>query len=302
MGTVSRSSAISIMQAIVNYRPDLIVSVHPLVQQPTLYALRRLQATIPYTIVVTDLASVHPLWFHPAAARCFVASETAFQAGRAAGLSLDQLRLYGLPVRPIFADPARPKTELRAELGMDLTRPAALLVGGGEGIGRVADIAQAVAAALGRPSAPAGQLAIICGRNRRLLTALQQEAWPIPVSIKGFVGNMSDWMAASDCIITKAGPGTIAEALIRELPIILSGFIPGQEEGNVPFVLDNEVGVLALEPEDIARRVCAWFGPERDEMARLAANAKRLGNPRSTHQIVHELASLITAPSPSTGN
>ena len=44
----------------------------------------------------------------------------------------------------------------------------------------------------------------------------------------GFVTNMAEWMTASDVIVTKAGPGTIAEALICGLPIILNGFIPCQ--------------------------------------------------------------------------
>lgn len=39
---------------------------------------------------------------------------------------------------------------------------------------------------------------------------------------------MVKWMGGCDCIITKAGPGTIAEALIRGLPIILNDYIPGQ--------------------------------------------------------------------------
>ncbi|HXF60219.1 MAG TPA: glycosyltransferase, partial [Caldilineaceae bacterium] len=174
-------------------------------------------------IVVTDLTSVHPLWYHREARRCFVASEAAYQAGLEAGMSRAQLRLYGLPVRPIFAEPPRPKAELRAELGMHPALPAALLVGGGEGIGRVAEIAKETAAALAQGDrssgqSPAGQLVIICGRNRRLQSALEQVEWPIPVQVRGFVSNMSDWMAACDCIVTKAGPGTIAEALIRGCP------------------------------------------------------------------------------------
>ncbi len=60
-------------------------------------------------------------------------------------------------------------------------------------------------------------MVIVCGRNRRLQTSLVNEPWTIPVQVHGFVNNMSDWMGASDCIVTKAGPGTIAESLIREL-------------------------------------------------------------------------------------
>jgi 1,2-diacylglycerol 3-beta-galactosyltransferase len=104
---------------------------------------------------------------------------------------------------------------------------------------------------------------------------------------------MSDWMSASDCIVTKAGPGTIAESLIRGLPILLSGYIPGQEEGNVPYVVDNKVGVFASEPAAIGLHIARWFGPDRTKLARMAENTKRLANPNSTENIVADLAKLI---------
>jgi 1,2-diacylglycerol 3-beta-galactosyltransferase len=281
------------MEMFIHYKPDLVVSVHPLVQEFSLHALERLQLDIPYAIVVTDLATVHPLWFHPEAARCYVASDNAFQAGLEAGLAAGQLRMYGLPVRPVFSQPARPRAELRAELGMDANLPAVLLVGGGDGIGRVAVIARAIGRKLGTRSRPIGQMVIVCGRNKRLLNTLNEEPWTIPVKVNGFVNNMSDWMAASDCIVTKAGPGTIAESLIRGLPILLSGYIPGQEEGNVPYVVDNQVGLFATKPAAIASQVARWFGSERAALARMTENAKRLANPHSTENIVADLASLI---------
>ena len=288
-----RLSATSIMEMFVHYQPDLIVSVHPLVQELALHALERLRANVPYAIVVTDLATVHPLWFHPDATRTYVASKSAYRTGIAAGLSQDQLRLYGLPVRPIFSQPTRPRAELRAELGMDADLPAVLLVGGGDGIGRVAVIARAVGKRLGARGVRAGQMVIVCGRNKRLQHTLAAEPWTIPVQVHGFVNNMSDWMSASDCIVTKAGPGTIAESLIRGLPILLSGYIPGQEEGNVPYVLDNKVGVFASEPAAIASQVARWFGSERAALAKMAENARQLANPDSTENIVTDLANLI---------
>jgi 1,2-diacylglycerol 3-beta-galactosyltransferase len=293
LGATARLSSSDLLSAIVRHRPDLIVSVHPLVQELTFYALKRLGVKIPYAIVVTDLASLHPLWFHPQADRCFVASRTAYDTGLAAKMRPDQLRLYGLPVRPVFAQPVRPRAELRAALGMDLNLPAVLLVGGGDGIGRVAIIARTMARTLGAYGAPLGQMVVICGRNRRLQRALESEEWPIPVRVQGFVTNMSDWMGASDCIVTKAGPGTIAEALIRGLPILLSGYIPGQEKGNVPFVVDNAVGVFAKPPNEIAAQVARWFGRDRAALQTLSDNAQALANPQSTYKIVAELAEMI---------
>ena len=293
MALTAELSITPLMSALLHFQPDLVVSVHPLVQDLALPALARLGSDVPYAIVVTDLASIHPLWFHPHAQVCFVASESALEAGVACGMRPEQLRLTGLPVRPVFATTPRPRAELRAELGMDPDLPAALLVGGGDGVGRVAAIARTVGRMLANGDQPRGQIAVICGRNRRLQATLAKEDWSIPVQIRGFVTNMSDWMAASDCIVTKAGPGTIAESLIRGLPILLSGYIPGQEEGNVPYVIDNQVGLYSEASRVIAEHIRRWFDPTCDEMSEMAARARALANPRSTYDIVNELASLL---------
>jgi 1,2-diacylglycerol 3-beta-galactosyltransferase len=286
-------TAHSVKRAFTAYAPDLIISVHALANDMAVQALARMERRIPFTIVVTDLATAHPLWFHPASARCYVASDEAYQRGRRVGLKAEQLRLYGLPIRPAFAQPLRPKASLRQEFGLDLQLPAALLMGGGEGIGPVAEVAQAVARRLAQGGRPSGQLVVVCGRNRRLQEELAAQAWPIPIHVKGFLENVHEWMGACDCIITKAGPGTIAEALICGLPILLSSYIPGQEEGNIPFVVNNEVGAYSGDPQQIAELVWRWFGPEQAARLRMAENARKLGHPQATLQIVESLAELL---------
>lgn len=87
------------------------------------------------------------------------------------------------------------------------------------------------------------QVVVICGKNQVVKRQLEAEEWPenVRVVVNGFVTNMDEWMGAVDTLVTKAGPGTIAEATIRGLPVMLSGFLPGQEEGNVPYVVDGEM-------------------------------------------------------------
>ena len=59
----------------------------------------------------------------------------------------------------------------------------------------------------------------------------------------GFVNNMAEYMVAADILITKACPGTIVEAASIGLPVLLTSYLPGQEEGNVDFVVE-----INLEP------------------------------------------------------
>ncbi len=289
----SRWAEQGVRQAFAQYKPDLIISVHPLFQLVSLWVLDKMPKRIPFVTVVTDLSTAHPLWLNPGVDACYVASDYTYQMALQRGLTPAQLHLFGLPIRPAFARPTRSKLELRRDLGMDPELPAALLIGGGEGVGPVAEIAEQVTQQLSAGGKAGGQLVIVAGRNRAMQERLAAQQWPIPTVINGFVDNMPDWMAACDCIVTKAGPGTIAEALISGLPIILSGFIPGQEEGNVPFVVDRGVGAYNPKPAAIATIVASWFGPERKRLAEMAARAKALGHPQATFDIVQSIVGLL---------
>ncbi len=273
-----------------DHRPHVIISVHPFMQHIFLRMLEEEGTSIPFTTVVTDLASFHHGWFHARAERCFVASEAAAATAGRHGLLARQVRLLGLPVRPAFAGSLPDKETARVRLGLADTGFTVLLLGGGEGMGPVAAIARAVAGRLAEAGKSA-QLVVICGRNERLRRGLQRSEWPVPVQVCGFVDNMQEWMAASDCVITKAGPGTIAEALICGLPILLSGFIPGQEEGNVSYVVENGAGAYCDTPDGIAAIVSGWAGGK--ELTPMAARARQLGRPRAAYDIVDEIVELI---------
>lgn len=135
-------------------------------------------------------------------------------------------------------------------------------------------------------------MVVICGRNAKLAKKLSSQTYPFKVIVNGFVNNMSEWMAASDCLVTKAGPGTIAEALIRGVPLLLNGCVPCQEEGNIPFVVDNRVGQYCTKPKGIADIVAGWLGPDRTELEAMAVRCKALGRPNATFRIVEDLAAM----------
>ncbi|KAJ0745635.1 putative monogalactosyldiacylglycerol synthase [Helianthus annuus] len=103
---------------------------------------------------------------------------------------------------------------------------------------------------------------------------------------------MQKWMGAYDCIITKAGPGTIAEALIRGLPIILNDYIPGQEKGNVPYVVGNGAGVFTRSPKETTQIVAGWFSTNSDELKKMSENGLKLAQPEAVFDIVRDIHDL----------
>ena len=290
--TAARALSHSVERAFVEYQPDLVISVHPLAQHVSLRALKRLRLAIPFVTVITDLATMHPAWFHPDVQLCFVPTAEAYQTAQKYKLSGDQLRNFGLPLRPAFAALPERGLDLRRRLQMDGDLPAALVYGGGESAGKVTDIVEALDRQFGGAYAR-GQMVVVCGRDGKLQRVLAAREWSVPVRTLGYVDNMHEWMTACDCIVTKAGPGAIAESLACALPIALSGFIPGQEAGNVPFVINHGVGVYSDQPAQIASTVSYWFGEGRSDLQAMSTRAVELSNPRATFDIVAEIARLF---------
>ena len=129
-------------------------------------------------------------------------------------------------------------------------------------------------------------LIIVCGRNQRLKATLEACKWENPTRIYGFTRDMPDFMRAADFIVTKAGPGTIAEALNARLPIILYSKLPGQEDGNVTFVEEEGAGVWAPKPQGVVRALTRWIS-RPVERQKVIENCLRAGKPEAARTIAH---------------
>jgi 1,2-diacylglycerol 3-beta-galactosyltransferase len=264
---------------------DMIVSLHPLANDPFLHALGKNRP--PFITVVTDLVTTHTLWYHKDTDLCLVPTEAAQQRALQAGLSPDQVRLVGLPVADRFCQPVGDPTALREKLGWPIDPPVVLLVGGGDGMGPIEKTALAIAAA----NLPI-TLVIIAGRNQELKQRLEAREWPIMTKIYGFVHEMPDFMRAANILVTKAGPGTITEALNAGLPIILYSRLPGQEDGNVDYVISEGVGIWAPKTSYIVSAIRAWITHPRQ--LELAAEACSMAaRPEAAREIAHILANRL---------
>jgi 1,2-diacylglycerol 3-beta-galactosyltransferase len=269
---------------------DVIVSTHPLTNHYVAWALRRLARPTPTLTLVTDPVSVHPFWLSPQVDCCLVGTREARCKALACGLREEQVRVTGLPVNPNFAEGLLEQEKARRALGWATDRPAVLIVGGGEGMGRLYQTARAIDA-----TCPGIQLAVVAGRNRRLQQRLERTAWCLPTYIYGLVHHtreMPRLMSAADLLITKAGPGSLHEAFLAGLPLILSGAVPGQEEGNVRLVVEGGAGVWAPHPAQAAALVARWTGAETGLLAHLAARSRALARPGAANAVAEEIWQL----------
>jgi 1,2-diacylglycerol 3-beta-galactosyltransferase len=269
-------------------QPDVVASVHPAFNHLGVWTLRRMGWHIPFVTVVTDLVRAHPLWLCPQVDLCLTPTQAARQDALRAGLPPDKTHVAGLPVSLKFSQPQPPRPQARAALGLRPDAPLVLLMGGGEGMGHLYDIARAIAGA----RLPA-QMAVVAGRNEKLRRRLEAVAWEMPTRVTGFVTNVPQWMAAADVLITKAGPGILSEAFISGLPLVLSGAIPGQEAPNVGYVVRHGAGIAETAPARIADWLAQRFQPGDETLARMADAARRLARPDAALHIARQVAALL---------
>jgi len=106
----------------------------------------------------------------------------------------------------------------------------------------------------------------------------------------GFVKNMAEYMVAADVLISKAGPGTISEAAALSLPVMLTSFLPGQEEGNVDYVVDGGFGSFCQDSDTqaVAEEVALWLNDEL-KLKEMSEAAKKAGRPHAARDIVKQI-------------
>ena len=299
----------SFKTAIAERMPDMVVSVHPLCQyMPTriiseinkeLKAIDPSRAPVKFCTVVSDLIDCHQTWFSADADAIFVPTQEVYDlcVSGCEGVDGRQVKIHGLPIRPAFWNPTTAtKESMRSKLGLANMRTV-MLMAGGDGVGALVDIVTKVASKVSG-STPT-QLVVICGKNEAMVADLTNPSrvWPTGVSVvvKGFVDNVDELMAASDILVTKAGPGTIAEAMILGLPLVLSTFLPGQEAGNVPYVVNGGFGLYGNEDSECIAECVQTLLSDETRLARMSKIAKDKSLPKATLAIAKDVAALVKA-------
>jgi 1,2-diacylglycerol 3-beta-galactosyltransferase len=265
-----------VTEAVAGWDPAAIVSFHPLTGHAAVRARDAAAPGAPVVTVVTDLGPPHATWTWPRADRTVPAAAA------------------GVPVGPrSAAAPPGPaeRAALRGRLGHPGARFLVVAAGGAEGAGRLARRAAAIARRL-----PDVEVAVICGRNRRLRRRLDKLAARRGgrLSVHGFVTDMAAWLRAADVVVTKAGPGTIAEAACCGAAMLLTCRLPGQERGNPGQVTAAGAGMYLPR----TGRLVAGVARLRDDAAALAAMraaSARLARPDAAAGIAAVVAGLAGA-------
>ncbi len=240
----------NIARALQTTQPEVVVVVHPLVLRLICAARRTYKLPFRIITVVTDLVTLHASWTHPGVDLCLVPTNEAFGLMQRRGQLTEQMLRTGFPVHPKFTRCDYTRHAARRELGLAEDRFTVLVTSGGVGSGHLGDMVLELERVY-----PDKQLLVVTGKNRALYEELRAQRRNPHSHIYGFVHNMEVLMAASDVVITKAGPGTLMEALVMRRPVIVTEAVGTQERGNIDFVLNHELGLFCPTIDRIVEAV-----------------------------------------------
>jgi hypothetical protein len=274
------------------YPADALISVIPHFNRQIAESWSSVYPGRPFVTIITDIADFPPrFWIEPIADQIVIAgSERAVQQARQLGKTEKNLfQASGMILRPEFyVEQKETPLTIRQDLGLDSGLPTAIVLFGGYGSNVIYDIVQQLDAA----RAPL-QMILVCGKNEKLAARLRARKWNLKLHIVGFTREVNRLMHAADFLIGKPGPGSIAEAMISGLPVLVecnSSTLP-QERYNTEWVAGKQVGVVIKSFANVVPAVRQLLEPGR--LAALKQNVAALHN-----RAVFEIADFLSELSP----
>ncbi|MBI3714265.1 MAG: glycosyltransferase [Burkholderiales bacterium] len=280
--SIERWNAAPLLRKIKEFQADAIICTHFLPAEMLARLIAKQELHCPVWVQVTDF-DLHRMWVHQGMTGYFAANEeVAFRMGEQ-GLPVDRVHVTGIPIMPTFTQKLN-RPSCAWEAGLDPDVLTIMMMGGGAGVGNLETMAERLLKLdVGTPF----QLLVLTGKNQQALHALQNLAiaYPGRLSALGFTTRVERLMACADLMITKPGGLTTSECLAMGLPMIVNAPIPGQEERNADYVMEQGAAWKAVDHLALEFRVRELLrNPE--QLQHMRNQAQRIGRPQAAKQVL----------------
>ena len=271
--------------------PALVISLIPNFNRAIFEGLRAAdhcasRPPTPMVTVLTDFADYPPhFWIEPQEQFFVCGSKRAVDQALEMGHTPPHIfQTSGMIVRPEFYQPIELSRDYeRRRLGLKADLPTGLVMFGAFGSRGMIAIAQRVAAARLKT-----QLIFLCGHNHGLRQRLSAMRLPYPHRVEGFTREPHYFMRLADYFIGKPGPGSLSEAWVMGLPVIVerNAWTMVQERYNTELIRQQRLGVVLSSFRDIAQGIAPMLDP--GQLAGFRARVKALNN-----QAVFEIPIIV---------
>lgn len=264
-----------IIKFVKGYSPDVIVATHIFTAGIITNLWHRLPPVKTFGII-TDF-TVHPFWEDTDLDFYVTASHLLNNQCTKKGIPLSHVLPFGIPIRERFAKKVE-KSRAREMLSIK-DKPTVMIMMGSMGYGNLAGIVRKIDGL-----SLDFQVLCVCGRSERAKRRVERLSTAHEVYTYGFVDNVDVMMDAADFIITKPGGLSVSEALAKGLPMILSHPIPGQEERNLEFLLNNGLA-MAISPTFPVDEAVYQFYENKWRADNMKGGVSYIGKPHSAREL-----------------
>jgi UDP-N-acetylglucosamine:LPS N-acetylglucosamine transferase len=269
---------------LVSLQPDIVVSVFPAYP----YLLEQISGPnwrCKSVVVVTDSITVNRIWYQCQADYFLLPNERSANVLRTEGIASEQIKAFGFPVSPKFADCVEDR---RVPLEKSAPRVLYMINAGTRGapdlVRRLLDLKITLTVTVGRDE-----------RLRRAIEAVTLKACPESgrrIEIVGWTDQLPSMLCASHLLIGKAGGATVQETIAARCPMIINHIVSGQEEGNARLIVETNSGAVALSPDEVVAQVQRAFVDDARQWREWEVNITRLSRPRASLEIARFLLSI----------
>jgi processive 1,2-diacylglycerol beta-glucosyltransferase len=270
-----------------NIKPDLILSLHPNFNGSIINIMEKNKIKIPFITFIADLVSIYPLWADKRADYIISPTIEAMEKCIEFGVPKTKVKVLGFPVRSRFYKNTNAINK-HNNYNKNTTLQF-LLLGGGDGIGNMSKISDILLSNFNC------NVSIVTGHNSSLKKKLEKsllEKYDNKVHIYGFIENIEELMIDSDIAFTRGSPNVMMEAIACNVPMIITGALPGQEEGNPNYIKKYNIGVVCKNVRRLKSTIDELLSCNASKLIEIKKCQKNYSSPNIAKNIVNFIVQL----------
>ncbi|MBR5227355.1 MAG: UDP-N-acetylglucosamine 2-epimerase [Clostridia bacterium] len=265
--------------------PDVIVSTHPFITRMCAYLKKKKKTNAKLLSLVTDYG-IHNMWVNDEKnidCICVATEEMKYDCMEEYGIDNSKVFVTGIPVSDKFLT-EYDKKEMLKELDLKENLPVFLFfAGGGLGLGDSEKILTELL-----QSKKEFQIVVVSGKNEKQKARFEEivEEYSRRVVILGYTNRVPELMNIATAVITKPGGLTSTECLVMKKPMVIINPIPGQEEQNASYFVNNGTALEIYESDKISH-IVNIIVEKKERLKQMEDMCENLRHPNASDEIVN---------------
>lgn len=250
LDTFSLTTLIKLKKQIEDINPDIIISTFSICSGYISKYKQQYEKKTPLITIITDICAANE-WVYPNTDLYCVATQEVKEDLKQKGVNENKILITGIPVKNSFYQDNKPIYDYDVLNKIPKQCKLLTFIGGGLGL-----LPQDIEFYQWLQKKHDVFIIIITGKNKKFYEQLSLYVNHSNVTILGYTNHMDEIMKRSNWLISKPGGITLFESIMCDVPCIITPKPTlGQEKGNIKFVTEKKIGMIALNELELREQL-----------------------------------------------